>query len=165
MRCAGFSVQWPLSLQSTGSRHSAFSNCGFQALEHGLNSRGTQAYLLCHMWDLPRSGIQPMFRTPLSFSNWEQNSSGVCGASPQILGILPDAELVFLRSEGPKKQSHLSPFFQNSNHFYGIWCSSWRVVMRCVDLVIRVPRSCGLAQHLGWSQVVHFQGMRHEMTV
>ena len=50
-----------------------------------------------------------MFRTPLSFSNWEQNSSGVCGASPRILGILlPDAELVFLRSEGRKKVSLIS---------------------------------------------------------
>ena len=126
--CAGFSVQWLLLLQRTGSRHSGFSSCGFQALEHRLDSCGTQAYLLCHRWDLPRSGVEPMFRAPLSFSNWEQNSSGVCGASPQILGILlPDAELVLLRSEGQKKQSHLSPFFQNSNHFCGIWCLSWHV--------------------------------------
>ena len=31
MRCTGFSLQWLLLLQSTGSRHKGFSNCGMQA--------------------------------------------------------------------------------------------------------------------------------------
>ena len=36
------------------------SSCGSQALEQRLNSCGTRAWLLCGMWDLPRSGIKPM---------------------------------------------------------------------------------------------------------
>ena len=31
LRCAGFSLQWLLLLQSTGSRHVGFSSCGTQA--------------------------------------------------------------------------------------------------------------------------------------
>ena len=31
LRCAGFSLQWLLLLQSTGSRHMGFSSCGTQA--------------------------------------------------------------------------------------------------------------------------------------
>ena len=37
-----------------------FSSCGFPALEHRLNSCGTQASLLCGTWDLPRPGIEPV---------------------------------------------------------------------------------------------------------
>ena len=35
------------------------SSCNSRALEHGLNSCGTQASLLLSMWDLPRPGIKP----------------------------------------------------------------------------------------------------------
>ena len=31
LRCAGFSLQWLLLLQSIGSRHAGFSSCGTQA--------------------------------------------------------------------------------------------------------------------------------------
>ena len=31
------------------------------ALECGLNSYGAQALLLCGMWDLPGSGMEPVF--------------------------------------------------------------------------------------------------------
>ena len=31
LRCAGFSLRWLLSLQSTGSRYAGFSSCGMQA--------------------------------------------------------------------------------------------------------------------------------------
>ena len=34
------------------------SNCSSWALEHRLNSCGTQVQLLCGMWDLPGSGIK-----------------------------------------------------------------------------------------------------------
>ena len=37
-----------------------FSSCGVQALEHGFSSCGAWAWLLCGMWDLPRSVIQPV---------------------------------------------------------------------------------------------------------
>ena len=36
--CAGFSLQWLLLLQSTGSRHTGFGSCGSQALEHRVSS-------------------------------------------------------------------------------------------------------------------------------
>ena len=41
-RCAGFSSQRLLLLQSTGSRHTGFSSCGSRALERRLGS--------CGMW-------------------------------------------------------------------------------------------------------------------
>lgn len=36
------------------------SSCSSWAVEHGLNSGDAQAYLLCAMWDLPGSGIEPL---------------------------------------------------------------------------------------------------------
>ena len=36
------------------------SSCDSWALEHRLSSGGTQAQLLCDMWDLPGSGTEPM---------------------------------------------------------------------------------------------------------
>ena len=39
----GFSLQWFLLLQSTGSRHAGFSSCGLRALECRLSSCGAQA--------------------------------------------------------------------------------------------------------------------------
>ena len=44
LRCVGFSLQWLLLLQSTGSRHAGFSTCGMWALECRLSSCGTWAY-------------------------------------------------------------------------------------------------------------------------
>ena len=43
LRCVGFSLQWLLLLQSTGSRHAGFSSCGSQALERRLSSCSTWA--------------------------------------------------------------------------------------------------------------------------
>ena len=60
LRCTGFSLQWLLLLQSTGSRHAGFGSCGSRALEHRLNSCGTRASFLCGMWDLPRPGFKPV---------------------------------------------------------------------------------------------------------
>ena len=54
-----FSSWWLLLLQSMGSRHAVFSSCVSQALGHRLGSCGTWTQF--HgMWDLPRSGIEPM---------------------------------------------------------------------------------------------------------
>ena len=44
------------------------SSCGFQALEHGLNSCGSWAYLLHSMWDLPTCSIRD--RTRASCPGW-----------------------------------------------------------------------------------------------
>ena len=52
----GFSLFWLLLLLSTG-----FSSYSSRALERRLNSCGTWAYLLCGVWDLPRSGVEPIF--------------------------------------------------------------------------------------------------------
>ena len=41
LRCVGFSLQWLLLLQSTGSRRAGFSSCGSWALERRLSSCGT----------------------------------------------------------------------------------------------------------------------------
>ena len=45
-------------MQASVAAACGLSSCGLQALECGLNSCGAQAYLLCSMWDLPRSGIE-----------------------------------------------------------------------------------------------------------
>ena len=37
-----------------------FGSCSFGALDHGLSSWGTWAYLPHGMWDLPRSGFEPV---------------------------------------------------------------------------------------------------------
>ena len=60
LRCMGFSLQWPLLLQSTGSRCAGFSSCGSRAVEHQLSSCGTRAQLLCGMWDHPGPGLEPV---------------------------------------------------------------------------------------------------------
>ena len=72
LRCTGFSLQWLLSLWSTGFRCMGFSSCGLWALEcrlssfglralqHRLSSCGAQAQLLHGMWDLPGPGIKPV---------------------------------------------------------------------------------------------------------
>ena len=60
LQCAGFSLQWLLLLQSTGSRHMGFSSCGSRALEHRLSSCGARASLLHGMWALPRPGLEPV---------------------------------------------------------------------------------------------------------
>ena len=53
--CSGFSC---CGVQVLG--HSGFRSCRSQTLEYRLSSHGTQASLLCGMWDLPRSGIKPV---------------------------------------------------------------------------------------------------------
>ena len=42
LQCVGFSLQWLLSLRSTGSRRAGFSSCGTWALESSLSSCGAQ---------------------------------------------------------------------------------------------------------------------------
>ena len=60
LQCMGFSLQWLLSLQSTGSRARAPQEFGYWALEHRLSSFGTGALLLCPMWDLLKPRIEPV---------------------------------------------------------------------------------------------------------
>ena len=58
--CVGFSLWCLLLLQSTGCRHTGFSNCGSRALEHRLSSCGAWALLLHGMWDPPGPGLEPV---------------------------------------------------------------------------------------------------------
>ena len=67
LQCVGFSLWWPLPLQSTGSRACGLpvvarglSSCGSWALEHKLSSCVAQAHLPYSMWDLRRSRIEPV---------------------------------------------------------------------------------------------------------
>lgn len=61
-----FCVGYPLLamcrilLWTAGSRTHGLGSCGSQALEHRLNSCGAWVQLLRDMWDLPRTGIEPM---------------------------------------------------------------------------------------------------------
>ena len=60
LRCAGFSLRWPLLLRSMGSRHVGLSSCGSRALQCRLSSCGTWAQPLHRMWDPPRPGLEPV---------------------------------------------------------------------------------------------------------
>ena len=55
LHCAGFSLQWLLSLQSTGFRARSFSSCGMQALV-----AGHRFSCLPRMYVLPGPGIKPV---------------------------------------------------------------------------------------------------------
>ena len=65
--CAMISLQWFLSLWSTGLRHASFSSCstklrscGSRAPEHRFSNCGTPTYLLHGIWDLSGQGIKPV---------------------------------------------------------------------------------------------------------
>ena len=45
--------------QTSGLAAHGLNSCGFQALEHRLNSCGAWTLILCRMWDLLRLGIKP----------------------------------------------------------------------------------------------------------
>ena len=70
----GFSLWWPLLLQSTGSRCEDFGTCSLQfnssshTLAHKLSGCGTWAWLLC---SIPRSGTLCIGRWILS--HWESS--------------------------------------------------------------------------------------------
>ena len=62
---SGFSLWWLLLLWSTGVQASVaegpgLNSCNSCTSKHRLSSCGTQAQLLCSIWDLPRSKIEPV---------------------------------------------------------------------------------------------------------
>ena len=57
----GFSRQRLLLLWSTGSGVHGFSGCGCRAPEHRLSGWGAGALVPLGVWDLPGSGIEPVF--------------------------------------------------------------------------------------------------------
>ena len=48
LRCAGFSLRWPLLLRSTGSRHAGFSSCSTWAQQLWVTGSRAQAKQLWH---------------------------------------------------------------------------------------------------------------------
>ena len=59
--CSGFSwcEAWALGAWASVLGARGLTSCSSWALEHRLNSRGTQAYLLRGMWGLPGVGSYP----------------------------------------------------------------------------------------------------------
>ena len=56
-------LQWvgaAFQLRSPALGRAGCSSCSSPALEHRLSRSGPRAQLLCGMWNLPRSGIQPV---------------------------------------------------------------------------------------------------------
>ena len=67
LQCSGFSLWWPLLLQSAGSSvpglqlHGHVQPSGSSwTLGHRLSSYGAQTLVACSMWGLPRPGIEPV---------------------------------------------------------------------------------------------------------
>ena len=57
--CGGFSCR---GAQAPAGAVRGLGTCGSWAQEHKLTSHGALAYLLRCMWNLPRPGIEPVFR-------------------------------------------------------------------------------------------------------
>ena len=60
--CGGLSCcgAWALGVQASVVAARGLSSCGLRALERRLSSCGARPQLLHGMWDLPRSGIEPV---------------------------------------------------------------------------------------------------------
>ena len=59
--CGGLSCgAWALGAQASVVVACGLSSCGQRALERRLSSCGARAQLLRSMWDLPRSGLEPV---------------------------------------------------------------------------------------------------------
>ena len=61
-RCGDFSCYgaWLWGTWASVIVTGGLSNCGFLVPEYRVSSCGTQVWLLWGMWDLPRSGMEPM---------------------------------------------------------------------------------------------------------
>ena len=69
--CSSFSRAHELEgIQVSVAAICGLNSCGSQALEHGLSSCGTRAWLPHNMWDLPWPGIEPicLLHWPADFS-------------------------------------------------------------------------------------------------
>ena len=55
--CGGFSC---CGAQALVAAAHGLSSCSFQALEHRFSGGGSWVYLLCSMWDLSESWIEPV---------------------------------------------------------------------------------------------------------
>ena len=60
--CGVFSLSgaWTVGKRASVVEAQGYSSCSSQALEQKLNSCGPWAWLLHDMWDIPRSGTEPM---------------------------------------------------------------------------------------------------------
>ena len=67
------------------------NSCSSQALEHRLRSCGTQAWLLCSMWDLPDQGSNPCLL------HWKGDSSSLSHqGSPHICVLQTFSSILWL---------------------------------------------------------------------
>lgn len=84
--CAGFSMRWPVLLQSTGSKHTGFGSCSVwvQAVEHRLSCSAARGIF-------PELGSNPC---PL---HWQMDSYLLChqGCPECIFMIRKDHILVY----------------------------------------------------------------------
>ena len=102
LQCAGFSIWWFFLLRRTGSRVLGLCPCcSYASLEHRLSSCGARAQLLHGMWDLPRSGIEPVSPAladslPLSHqgSHWSSHFYNKCCDHVWVLKQLESLELL-----------------------------------------------------------------------
>ena len=82
LQCVGFSLQWPLLLRSTGSRHVGFSSCGSRAPESVVVAHGLSCSAACGI--LPDQGSNPC---PL---HWQADSQPLRHqGSPNSLFFIP----------------------------------------------------------------------------
>ena len=89
LQCTGFSLQWPLLLQSMGSKHAGFSSCGTWVsvvVAHGLQSAGSVVVVhgsncskACGI--LPDQGSNPC---PL---HWQADSYPLCHQGRPLLSL------------------------------------------------------------------------------
>ena len=83
--CVGFSLQWLLLLQTSGSRARGLSSCGSRALEHRLSSCGTRPYscsMACGIFPEQESSPWPL--------HWQADSQPLDHQGSPISGLFND---------------------------------------------------------------------------
>ena len=96
--CGGFSCCGAQALGHTGfgSCSTWASSCSSQALEHRFSSGGTWVYLLCSMWDLSKSGLNPCLL------HWKMAS-----LPPSHQGSLESSNFLIPANEPSSSKSHI----------------------------------------------------------
>ena len=106
--CTGFSCGTAQALGAWASlvAECELGSCGSRAPEHGLRSCEPRAQLLCDMWNLPRSGSEPMppalagrFLSTVSLGKSQASYFFVPLRWPNILGLYYIKFSVYHRKE------------------------------------------------------------------
>ena len=130
--CAGFSLHWLLfcraqALGRDGSVVTAhgLSSCGSWALGHRFDDCGTQALLICDIWDLPGSGIEPM--SPAMVGRFFTTEPP--GKPLAYVLIWIKASWSLLGTEKEKQQSDEAFQHSNTSLLRPLGMSSWLTIM------------------------------------